>query len=120
MKNRCILHGCVFVMLHFEAGFLVKRQKCLYLMHNYMSSRFSHDVPKKVQICCIITCKSMFSHDAPKTHLMFNYVEKVFFMTGPKTKCTFDALLRFIAGFLMTRHKGANLLHYYVSKQVFS
>ena len=60
-------------------------------------------------------------------------------MTGPKTKCTFDALtcgkayflmtrqnfifaalLRGIADFLMTCQEGANLLHYYVSKQVFS
>ena len=29
----------------------------------------------------------------------------------PKTKCEFDAL-RFVAGFLMTRQKGAHLLHY--------
>ena len=43
----------------------------------------------------------MFSHDTPK-------------------KCKFVALLRFEAGFLMTRQKGANLLHYYVEEQVFS
>ena len=55
----------------------------------------------KVQICCIITFRSRFSHDAPKTLI-------------------FDALLHGKAGFLMTRQKGANLWHYYVSKQVFS
>ena len=60
-------------------------------------------------------------------------------MTQRKTKCTFDALLRFVAGFshdppkvifdallhgkagfLMTPQKGAHLLQYYVEKQVFS
>ena len=41
-------------------------------------------------------------------------------MTRPKAMCTFDALLCFIAGFLMTRQKCANLMHYYVEKQVFS
>ena len=61
-------------------------------------------------------------------------------MMRPKTMCTFDAFLRFVAGFLMTRPKtlifdalvrgkagflmtcpkGAHLLHYYVEKQVFS
>ena len=74
-------------------------------------------------------------------NLLHYYVSKqVLLMTRPKTKCTFDALLRFVrfsydapktliffhallhrkAGFLMSRQKGANLLHYYVEKQVFS
>ena len=64
---------------------------------------------------------------------MHNYMEKqVFLMTQPKTKCKFDALLSCEAGSLvicqkliylkhyLTRQKGANFLHYYVSKQVFS
>ena len=63
---------------------------------------FSHDgTEDNVYIWCIITFRSRFSHDAPKTII-------------------FDALLRFEAGFLMTRQKGANLLHNYVEKQVFS
>ena len=37
----------------------------------------------------------------------------------PKT-LKFDALLRGKAGFLVTRQKGAKLLHYYVEKQFFS
>ena len=60
-------------------------------------------------------------------------------MMQQKTKCIFDALLRLEAGFRMTRlnsnvwciiaresrffhdaPKSANLLHYYVLKQVFS
>ena len=64
-------------------------------------SRFSHDVTvNKVQFCCIITFLSRFSQDAPKTRI-------------------FDAWLRGKAGLLMTHHNGANLLHYYVEKQVF-
>ena len=39
-------------------------------------------------------------------------------MTQSKTKCIFDALLRAKAGFLMMRQKGANLLHYYMEKQI--
>ena len=56
---------------------------------------------QKVQRCCLIMWKSRFSHNAPKTLI-------------------FHVLLRGKASFLMTRQKGANLLHYYVSKQVFS
>ena len=58
-------------------------------------------MPKKVQICCIITFRSRFSHRAPKILL-------------------FGAIVRGKADFLMTRQKGANLLHYYMLKQVFS
>ena len=43
-----------------------------------------------------------------------------FLMTGPKTKCTFGALLHFVAGFHMTRQKLLNLKQFYVEKQVFS
>ena len=40
-----------------------------------------------------------------------------FLVTRPKTKCIFDALLRFVAGFLMTRQTLLYLMHYYVEKQ---
>ena len=40
-------------------------------------------------------------------------------MTQPRTKCIFDALICFEAGFLMTRQKHLYLMHYYVEKQVF-
>ena len=56
---------------------------------------------KKMQICCIITWKSRFSHDAPK-------------------RWKFVAFLSGKPGFLVTRQKGANLLHYYVERQVSS
>ena len=105
-----------------KADFLVTRQKGANLLHYYVEkqvfswraehsyiwsinswkSSFSRDVTEnKRYIWCIITFCSRFSHDAPITLI-------------------FDALLRGKAGFLMTRQKGANLLQYYVSKQVFS
>ena len=40
-------------------------------------------------------------------------------MSRPKTNCTFDALFRFKAGFLVTRQKLLHLLHYYMEMQVF-
>ena len=51
-------------------------------------------------ISCIFTFRSMLSHDTTKTLI-------------------FDAFLRGKAGFLMTRQKVANLLYYYMEKQVF-
>ena len=73
---------CTFAALvRFVAGFLMTR--------------------KDSYIWCIITWRSKFSHDTPKTLI-------------------FDALLCGKAGFLMTRQKGADLLHYYVEKQVFT
>ena len=84
-----------------KACFLMTRQKgaCCIIMFR---SRFSHDATQnKVYIWCIITFRSRFSYDVPKT-LIFN------------------AFLHGKAGFLMTRQKGANLVHYYVEKQVFS
>ena len=73
------------------------RQKLLYLI---LMTR------QKVIICCIITWKSKFSHDAPKTLIFDAFIrgKAGFLMTRPKTMCTFDALLRFVAGFLM-KHK---------------
>ena len=71
-----------------KAGFLMTRQKGAHLLHYYLDkqifswhakkvqiwciitrkSRFSHDATEnKVQICCIIMFWSRFSHDAPKT-----------------------------------------------------
>ena len=97
-KTKCIFDA----LLRFKAGFLMTRQKLLYLMHFTWKSRFSHDVTEnKVYTRCIITFQCRFSHDAPNTLI-------------------FDALLRGKAGFLMIRQKSANLLPYYVSKQVFS
>ena len=132
---------CKFIaLLRRKAGFLMTRQNLLYLMHNYVEKQVFSWHAKKVQISCIITFRSRFSHDAPKT-LIFDqyYVEKQVFSwrakkvqicclimwksrfshVAPKT-LIFNALLRFEAVYLMTRQKGANLLHYYVEKQVFS
>ena len=93
---------CTFdAILHFVAGFLVTRQKLLYLMHYCVEKQVFSWRAKKVQICCIIMWKSRFSHDAPK-------------------RFSFVALLRGKAGFLMMRQKGAHLMHYYVEKQFFS
>ena len=114
---------CKFVaILRFEASFLMTHQKLLYLMHYYVEKQIFSWPAKKVQICCIITFRSRFSHDAT--------VNKVYIWCiitfrnrcphdAPKT-LIFDALLRGKAGFLMTRQKGVNLMHYYVEKQVFS
>ena len=95
-----------------KAGFLMTRQKrckriallrdkagfsgrTKTLIFDTWKSRFSHDTNEnKGYIWCIITFRSRFSHDAPKSLLV-------------------NALLRGKAGFLMTRQKGANLLHYY-------
>ena len=97
------------------------RQKLLYLMHYYVEKQVFSWRAKKVQICCIITWKSRFSHDVPKTPIFDALIcgKAGFLMTQPKTKCTLDALLRFVAGFLMTRQKLLYLMHYYVEKQVF-
>ena len=89
-------------------------------MHNNVEKQDFSWHAKKVQICCIITFRSRFSHDAPKTLI-------------------FDALLRGKAGFLMRcqkvqicciityknrfSHDAPKLLyfmHYYMEKQVFS
>ena len=70
-------------------------------MQYYVEKQVFSWLAKKVQICCPITWKSRFSHDAPKLLI-------------------FDALLRGKAGFLMMHQKGANFLHYYVEKQVFT
>ena len=156
-KTKCIQDA----LLRFKAGFLMTRQILLYLMHYYMEKQVFSWRAKKVQICCLITWKSRFSHDAPKilifdtllhgkavflmmrqkgANLLHYYVESRFShdVTENKvyTRCiimfqsrfshyvlkTFisDALLLGKAGSIMTLQKGANLLHYYVEKQVFS
>ena len=110
-------------LLRGKADFLMTRQKDANLLHYYVDrqvfswrtrqknsyiwcintwkSRFFHDTPKKVQICWIITFRRRFSHDAPKILI-------------------FDAFIRGKTSLIMMRHKGANLLHYYVEKQIFS
>ena len=124
------------------------RKQCVHLMHYNVCSRFSHDAPIKVLICCIITwnsrffpwhvknsyiwCintwKSRFSHEATVNNvyiwciIMFH---SRFSHDAPKT-LIFDALLPGKAGFLMTCQKLLYLMHYlylmheYVEKQVFS
>ena len=96
-KTKCIQDA----LLRFKAGFLMTRQILLYLMHYYVEKQVFSWFAKKVQICCLITFRSRFSHDAPKTLI-------------------FDALLRGKAGFLVTRQKLLHLMHCYVEKQVFS
>ena len=114
---------CKFVaLLRFEAGFLMMRQKLLYLMQYYVEKQVFLWRAKNSYIWCIVTWKNRFSHDAPKR---CNFVALLrgkadFLMTWPKTKCIQDALLRFKAGFLMTRQILLYLLPYYVEKQVFS
>ena len=116
------------------------RQKSATLLPYYVSKQVFSWRAKKVQNCCLIMCKSKFSHDAPKkckfvtlsrvkagflmkrqkgANLLHYYLEKQVFSWRAKT-LIFYALFRGKAGFLMTRQKGANLLHYYVPKQFFS
>ena len=127
-------------LLRGRAGFLMMRQKVQICCLITWKSRFSHNAPQNSYISCIITWKSRFSHDALKRckFVALSRRKAGFLMTRqnllylciitwkrrfshdvPK-KCKFAALLRGKAGFLMTHQKGANLLHYYVSKQVFS
>ena len=111
-----------YALFRGKAGFLMTRQKGANLLHYYVSKQFFSWSAEKVQICCIITWKSRFSHDVPKT-LIFDVLKREkagFLMTRPKLKCTFDALLRFVAGFLLMRQKLLYFMHYYVEKQVFS
>ena len=89
----CILRG--------KAGFLVVRQKGANLLYLKVEKQVFSWRAKKVQICCIFRWKRRLSRDAQK-------------------RCKFVSFLSGKAGFLVTRQKGANLLHYYVKKQVFS
>ena len=62
-------------------------QRCVYSMQFTWTSRFSHDATEKLMtIWCIVTFKSRFSHDTPKTFI-------------------FGALLCGKAGFLMMHQK---------------
>ena len=94
---------CKFVALLLgKSGLPMTHQKLLNLFHYYVKKQVFSWRAKKVQICCSIKGKSRFSHDVQK-------------------RCKFVALLSGKAGvFFMTHKKGANLLHYYVEKQVFS
>ena len=100
-------------LLRGKSGFLVTRQKGANLLHYYVEKQvFSWRArkganllhyyeekqvfswrAKKVHICCIFKWKSRFSRDAPK-------------------RCKFVAFLSGKAGFLVTRQKGAHLLHF--------
>ena len=96
---------------------------------------------KNSYIWCVITWKSRFSHDAPnrwsfvgilrgkagflmtrQTLIFIAFIrgKAGFLMTRPKTKCTFDAIWHFEAGFLVTHKKLFYLMHYYAKQQVFS
>ena len=91
-------------------------------MHCYVEKQVFSWCAKKVQICCIITWKSRFSHDATENKLYTRCIitfQSRFSHDAPNT-LKFDALLRLKAGFLRMRQKSANLLPYYVEKQVFS
>ena len=117
MKTKCTFDA----LLRFVTGFPIMRQKSLYFMHYYEEKQVFLWRAKKVQICCIITWKSRFSHDALKRckFVALQRVKAEFLMTQPWTKCIFDAL-RFVAGVLITRQKHLYLIHYHVEKQVFS
>ena len=79
-------------------------------------SRFSHDATEsKVYILCIITIRSSVYHYAPK----ILYLVRYFHLKLHKI-CIFDAISSEKAGFIMTRPKCAYFMHYYVEKQVFS
>ena len=121
-KTKCSFDA----LLRFVAGFLMTRQKLLYLMHYYTEkqvfswrakkvqicciitwkSRFSHDATQnKLHIWCIITLRSRFSHDAPKLlYFIHYYTGKQVFSWRDKS-CKFVALLRGKAGFLITQPK---------------
>ena len=72
-------------LLRFKAGFLVTHQKRLYLMHFYKEKPVFSWRTKKCQFVALLRGKVGY------------------LMTQPKTKYKFDALLRFEAGFTMTR-----------------
>ena len=88
-------------LLRRKAVFLMTRQKLLYLMHYYVIKQIFVMTRQKVQICCIITFWSRFSHDAPKIHVMHYCVEKQVFSWR-------------------NRKQSVYLMYYYFSKQVFS
>ena len=115
-------------LLRFIAGFLMTRQKLLYLMHYYMEKQFfswratpkrcifvallhgkagSHDAPKTLIIDALIRGKSRFSHYATENKVYIWCIisfQSRFSHGAPKT-LIFDALIREKAGFLMTRPK---------------
>ena len=76
---------------------------------------------KRCKFVALLRGKQVFSWRAKNSYIWcINTWKTGFLMTPPKTKCAFDALLHFVAGFLMTRQKLLNLMQYYVKKQVFS
>ena len=75
-----------------KAGFVMTRQKGSHLLHYYVEKQVLWWCVNKVLIWCIITWKSSFSHDAPKSLI-------------------FDALIRGKAGFIMMRQKLLYLMH---------
>ena len=99
LKTRCIS----VALLRWKAGFSLLRKKVylmqfcvkscqryVYSMQFTWTSRFSHDATEKLMtIWCIVTFKSRFSHDTPKTFI-------------------FGALLCGKAGFLMMHQKLKN------------
>ena len=100
--------SCKFVaILRFEASFLMTHQKLLYLMHYYVEKQIFSWRAKKVQICCIITFRSRFSHHATvnKVYIWCIITFRSRFPHDASKTLIFDALLRGKAGFLMTPQK---------------
>ena len=97
------------------------RKQSVHLMHYYVEKQVLSWRAKNSYIWCINTCKSRFSHDATenKVYIWCNITFRSRFSRDATKTLIFDALLRGKAGFLMMRQKGANLLHYYVEKQVY-
>ena len=108
-----------------KACFLMTRQKLLYLPHYYVEKQiFSWHAKKGASLLHYYVLKQVFSWRNQevqyKVYIWCLITFRSRFSNGPPKKLVFDALLRGKAGFLMTRQKGANLLHYYVLKQVYS
>ena len=107
-------------LLRVKAGFLRMRQKSANLLPYYVEKQVFSWRTKNSYIWCIITWKSRFSHDVPKRCKFVAMLRRKAGFLMMRQNLMFYALLRGKAGFLMMRQKSANLLPYYVEKQVFS
>ena len=118
----------IWCIITFRNWFSRDALKLLYLLHYHVIKQVFSWRPKKVQICCIITWKSRFSHDAPKNFYIWCintwksrfshdptennvYIWCIFtfrsrFSRDALKTLIFVALLHVKAGFLMTCLKG--------------
>ena len=88
------------------------QQICTFLARHEKTCLSTYKYNIFAPLCCIFKWKSRFSHDVPKMCNFFAFwVEKQVFSLRTKT-LKFNAFLRENAGFLVTRQKGANLLHF--------